>query len=190
MKKLILASKSPRRKELLSSIYPDKFLIVPSDIDEEAILSTSLEDKVVKIALAKLKKVQEEYPNNVIIASDTIVVFNNKPLGKPKDEIHAFNMLKELSGNVHEVFTSYAIISESGEIFSGVTKSKVYIESLTEEEIKNYLNLYKPFDKAGSYGIQDAGLKTKVIEGRKDIVMGFPTQEVKTILKKLHIITK
>ncbi len=190
MKKLILASKSPRRKELLSSIYHGDFLIVPSDIDEEAILSNSLDDKVVKIALAKLKKVQEEYPNNTIIASDTIVVFNNKPLGKPKDQIHAFNMLRELSGKYHEVYTSYAISSENGEIFSGVTKSKVYIESLTDEEIKNYLRLYKPFDKAGSYGIQDAGLKAQVVEGRKDIVMGFPTLEVETILKELHIITK
>ncbi len=188
MKEIILASKSPRRVELLKEIYPGSFLVIPSDIDEESVPFTDLKDKVIQIATKKLERSMIDHPNSVIISSDTMVVHNGFAIGKPKNEKEAFDMLKKLSGDYHYVYTAYAFYNGNGIIEKGLDIAKVYINKMDDLAIKEYIKEYKPFDKAGSYGIQDAGMSVEIIHGTKDVVMGFGKESIKKLLIKYNII--
>ena len=174
--KIILASNSPRRKQLLIRLG-FKFDIIPSDIDESQI-STKINAQEYCILLAKLKaeKISINYPNALIIGADTIVVIENQILNKPNNNIEAKNMLKMLSGKTHEVHTGVFIKCIEKNIQHSFNEtSKVTFNEISEEEIIHYINTYKPFDKAGSYGIQDwFSVQVKKVEGCYFNVMGLP----------------
>ncbi|MCR5785198.1 MAG: Maf family protein [Eubacterium sp.] len=181
---LILASASPRRKELLN-MAGAKFRIVPSDIEEVAKGNTP-DEIVVSLAEQKAFSVAEkEGKDALVIGADTIVAIDNEVLGKPKDEDDAFKMLKKLSGREHEVYTGVALFCEGKNInksFAVLTKVKFY--ELTDEEIRQYISTGEPLDKAGSYGIQGkGGLFVEKIDGDYNNVVGLPISRLTRELK-------
>ena len=176
--KLILASQSPRRKMLMEGLNLDFEVIVRPDIEEQ--VPNGLDKFEIPVFLAKLKS--QAYldllqPKKIILTADTIVWINERELGKPYDYDDALKILGELSGNMHEVITGVCIKSKQQEVCFHAL-SKVFFRKLNIEEIKYYLDEYKPFDKAGSYGIQEwigyAGIEK--IEGSFYNVMGLPVQ--------------
>lgn len=176
---IILASKSPRRSELLEKAGFD-FQIKTLDIKED--YPIDLEKASVPEFLARKKAHGSKSlieKNQIIVTADTVVIHENEIFGKPRDYDHAYTMLKKLSGNTHTVITGVCILSTKKEIsFSDV--SKVKLANLTEEEIKYYVDKYKPFDKAGSYAIQEwIGIcKIEKIEGSYSNIMGLPMQRL------------
>ena len=184
----ILASASPRRKELLAELI-DNFDIIPSQADENLEGEFTPESLVKALSELKAKEValRPENAGKMIIGSDTVVAFDGKVLGKPKDEADAFRMLKMLSGKAHAVYTGvcFACQGENG-YYADVraAKTDVYFENLTDEWIAEYIRGGSPMDKAGAYGIQDGGLVQK-IEGSYTNVVGFPIELVKEMMKDI-----
>lgn len=156
MKKLILASNSPRRKEIFGKLYTD-FQIIPSSYDEVLENHIFTYEKIENLAYNKaLAVVKQINYSAIVVGADTVVVLDNNILGKPKDRDEAFKMLKDLSGKEHFVVTSIcAIDSENMNKNVISTTSYVEFEELSEDLINYYLDTFKPFDKAGSYGIQE-----------------------------------
>lgn len=184
MKKLILASASPRRRELLLE-QGFEFDIICAEIDERKIEEqyTAPEEAVKALALAKAQTVFKENPEAVVLGADTVVVFKGKTLGKPENKEDAYGMLKCLSGNTHEVITGVALVSDKAtKVFADMTQ--VHFKKLSEEQILSYIAGGSPFDKAGSYGIQDSGFVLK-IEGAYDNVVGLPAERMAPILKSM-----
>jgi len=156
MKKLILASGSPRRKELFKTLNMD-FEIIPSSYDEKLDNFIFSYQKIENLAYNKALSVAKNIKDEALIAgADTVVVLNNKILGKPQDKADAFNMLKSLSGKEHFVVTSICVI-ETPSLRKKINSTTSYVEfeNLTNEMINNYIEKFKPFDKAGAYGIQE-----------------------------------
>ncbi len=179
----ILASNSPRRKSLLGEIIKD-FKVVIKPIDETKY-------PIDKISYYKAIEVSKEYPDDIIISGDTVVILDNLILGKPKDKIDAYNKLKSLSNRTHEVKTSYTIYSKNKNIdVTRIVTSKVTFNDLSEELISSYIAYGSCFDKAGAYGIQDNDKfpLIKKIEGSYNNIVGFPIEEIKEDLKKLNLI--
>ena len=184
----ILASASPRRKELLAELI-DNFDIIPSLADENLEGNFTPESLVKALAELKAKEValRPENAGKMIIGSDTVVAFDGKVLGKPKDEADAFRMLKMLSGKAHAVYTDvcFACQGENGYLADvRAAKTDVYFENLTDEWIAEYIRGGSPMDKAGAYGIQDGGLVQR-IEGSYTNVVGFPIELVKEMMKDI-----
>ena len=182
----ILASKSPRRKELMKFISSD-FLIAVEDIDEESSYKYSPIEAVKDIAKRKGEAVYNYYPDDLVISADTIVVLDNQIIGKPIDELDAFNILKRLSGKTHQVYTGYAIHYLDKSIVNYV-KSDVTFNELSDELIRSYIKSGSPMDKAGAYGAQDNDRKYPIIKniiGSYDNVIGFPVKEIKEDIDKL-----
>ena len=182
----ILASKSPRRKELMKFISSD-FLIAVEDIDEESSYKYSPIEAVKDIAKRKGEAVYNYYPDDLVISADTIVVLDNQIIGKPIDELDAFNILKRLSGRTHQVYTGYAINYLDKSIVNYV-KSDVTFNELNDELIRSYIKSGSPMDKAGAYGAQDNDRKYPIIKniiGSYDNVIGFPVKEIKEDIDKL-----
>src|ERR1700744_2295962 len=150
--KLILASKAPRRQEILRLMDID-FRIVLKDVDESYPDDLTPEEIAVYIAEKKAKAFDETVTNEIVLTADTIVCVDDKILGKPEDAAHAIEMLKMLSGRMHRVITGVCLLYKH-QHHSFYDVSEVYFGELSEEEIKSYVEKYKPFDKAGSYGIQ------------------------------------
>jgi septum formation protein len=184
-KKLILASSSPRRQELLKSLG------VPFEIRQKKIeehYPKHLKKSDISDYLAKIKSdafVEEMTPKELLITSDTIVWHQNTALGKPKSKNEAFQMLQKLSEKTHEVITSVCLKSLKNEaIFNSTTK--VTFKKLSEKEIEYYITNYNPMDKAGAYGIQDwiGQIGVVKIEGSYFNVMGFPIDKVYSQLLK------
>lgn len=182
---IILASKSPRRQELLKGIGVE-FSILTKDVDESYSRNISVFDVAPFLSLKKAKAFEEsELPKNyLVITADTIVVVNDKILGKPVDAEDATNMLRLISGKKHSVITGVSIrTAEKIKTFS--VTSKVSFDVLDEDEIEYYVSEYKPFDKAGSYGIQEwiGYIGVKNVEGSYFNVMGLPTYKLYQMLK-------
>ncbi|MFH6972755.1 Maf-like protein [Flavobacterium petrolei] len=183
---LILASGSPRRQQFFKDLDLD-FEIRLKEIEE--IYPPELKAHEITNYLAELKASAFEgelKPNEILITSDTIVWHNNTALGKPKDEYDAFKILKSLSNATHEVITSVCFkTNEKVEILYEITK--VTFNELSDESIRYYLENYKPFDKAGSYGIQEwiGFIGVSKIEGSYANVMGMPTDKVYEYLNNL-----
>ena len=175
---IILASASPRRKSILSKIDL-KFISIPSNTVEDFSIKLPPEAFCEHWAREKALNIAKDYPRSYILGADTIVVLDNKILGKPKDRDHSISMLKSLSGKTHEVLTGISIIQiDSGVDVSFNTSTYVSIRTLTNSDICNYINIYNPYDKAGSYGIQDGFSKyVKKIDGCFYNVMGLPISE-------------
>ena len=182
----ILASASPRRKELLAELVKD-FDVIPSLADENVSGHSSPEALVKTLAELKAKEValRPENAEKWVIGSDTIVAFGEEVLGKPKDEQDAFRMLRMLSGKAHAVYTGVCIARAGLDGYRALVradKTDVYFEDLSDEWIWAYIRGGSPMDKAGAYGIQDGGL-VKKIEGSYTNVVGFPVELVQEMIK-------
>ncbi|MBQ2972908.1 MAG: septum formation inhibitor Maf [Clostridia bacterium] len=177
MKKIILASSSPRRKELMSTAGLD-FEIIVKEVDESIPDGTSPVDAAKMTAKKKALAVAKDFENCTVIGADTIVVTDGKILGKPVDKEDACRMLRMLSGIEHEVITGVCIASgEKIDNFAVTSKVKFY--ELTDEEIEAYVATGEPMDKAGSYGIQGRGCTlVERIEGDYFNIVGLPVAEV------------
>ncbi|MBB5324569.1 septum formation protein [Anoxybacillus tepidamans] len=184
MKRLILASSSPRRKQLLE-MAGLRFDILVSDIDEQIQRNESPEQIVQSLAYQKAKAVQKTNPGAYVIGADTIVVYNRQVLGKPKTKQEACEMLRLLSGKTHHVFTGVAIIAPEQETVF-VERTAVTFWDITDEDIFEYIETGEPMDKAGAYGIQGKGaLFVKRIEGDYFSVVGLPLARTVRELKKI-----
>ncbi len=177
--KLILASKSPRRQQLLKGLDID-FEVRTKDVDES--YPSSLKDEEIPEYLANKKAAafkDELKDNDILITCDTIVSLNGEVLEKPSDYDHAFEMLSKLSGKMHTVYTGVYITTTASQI-AFTDKTEVYFKQLTKEEIDYYITQYKPFDKAGSYGIQEwwGYVAIEKINGDFFNVMGLPLRLV------------
>ena len=157
---LVLASKSPRRSEILKNAGID-FVVRVADADETIPEGTKPCDAVVFLAAKKAMAVQRA-DDELILGADTVVVLDDEILGKPKDKEDAFNMIKKLSGRVHSVFTGVCAIAD-GFSMTFAEETRVEFYQLTDDEINTYINTDEPYDKAGAYGIQ--GLASKFIRG-------------------------
>jgi len=177
--RLILASKSPRRRYLLEQVGLE-FSVIPSGIDEDPISGSSPEAYVKKMAANKSKAVSEAHPDSWVIGADTIVLIDHTILGKPRSSDEARKMLKSLSGKTHQVITGYCICCEvRNRIISESIKTDVLFKDLTDDEIEWYIHTGEPFDKAGSYAIQGLGmLLVKRINGSYTNVVGLPVCEI------------
>lgn len=175
---IILASKSPRRQELLSAMNLD-FKVVLKDVDEsypEELLPAEI---AVYIAEKKAKAFDEDSKGSIIITADTIVAYNGEILGKPEDAHHATEMLTKLSGTNHQVYTGVSLIC-NGTLRSFYDTTEVFFNDLSPGQISYYINNHKPMDKAGAYGIQDwiGMVAVKKIIGSYTNVMGLPTEKL------------
>jgi septum formation protein len=184
-KKIILASKSPRRQELLR-LMDIEFRVVLKDVDESYPPGLKPEEIAVYIAEKKAKAFDETVTDEVVLTADTIVCVNGQILGKPENAAHAVEMLQLLSGRMHQVITGVCLLYK-GHYHSFYDVSDVYFGELTDEEISSYVNKYQPFDKAGSYGIQERiGLiGIEGINGSYTNVVGLPTEKLYRELMKL-----
>jgi septum formation protein len=181
----ILASKSPRRSELLQSLGI-KFKVLTKEVEEN--YPENLTKEEIPVFLAELKSqpfISEIKENDLIITADTIVWFDGKVFGKPKNEAAAIQMLQQLRGNKHQVITGVCLTSlHKQESFFSI--SKVYFKELTDSEIAYYVSTFKPLDKAGAYGIQEwiGGIGITYIEGSFYNVMGLPIQKLYDEIQK------
>lgn len=181
---VILASASPRRRELLSEMG-FTFSVVPADCDETVEDGTLPKDAVRILSERKARAVAETYKDALVIASDTLVALFDQPLGKPKDKDDAFRMLCEMSGKKHFVHTGVAVIYR-GRMLSDVDTTAVQFCRYTPTEAWTYVLTGEPMDKAGAYGIQGLGRAlVEKREGNLDTVIGFPTLLCDRLLKEL-----
>lgn len=181
----ILASQSPRRKELLQRILPE-FKIVPAEIDEKVNEDDTPIEYVQKMAREKAQQIAETHPDEIVIGCDTIVALGHKILGKPVSREDGFNMLSELSGKTHDVYTSVILLKNKQELEKTVL-AKVEFYPLTEHDINHYLETNEYVDKAGAYGIQGQGaLFVKQIEGDYYSIMGLPIATLYRMLQKFQ----
>jgi septum formation protein len=182
MSKLILASNSPRRKQLLE-MAEIEFEVITQFADESYPSHLPINKIANYIAKQKAIAVFEKHPNRKIVSADTIVVIDNKILGKPKDEVEAIEMLKMLSGKTHKVITGVCIMSQN-EIIEFYEITRVEFGKLVERQIIHYINKYQPYDKAGAYAIQEwIGLiGIKKIEGCYYNVVGLPINKLISFL--------
>ena len=174
---LILASESPRRRELIKKITSD-FTVIPSNVDE-SVLHIAPHDLPAELSKLKAYSVFSQYPNDAVLACDTVVILNGELMGKPKNRQEAFEMLSKLSNKKHVVISGYTYISKEKEITRTV-RTYVYFNKLSDELINKYIDSGSPMDKAGAYGIQDEefGLVNH-IEGDFDNVIGLPVNDIK-----------
>lgn len=187
MKKIILASNSPRRKELLGGLDIPFEVITINGLDES--FSEDLKGEEIPLFLSEKKS--EAYcefwskPETVVITADTIVWMNDKVLGKPKSREEALEMLRSMSGKSHYVYTGVCVRSAEKKI-SFVCSSEVRFANLDEPEIEYYVDKYQPYDKAGSYGVQEwiGYIGVEHINGSFYNIMGLPIQRLYTVMKK------
>lgn len=190
MKKIILASASPRRKQLLKQIGL-QFEVIPSNIDEKLNPRLSPLKQVAILSQQKAESVAErkEAKDALVLAADSMVYVVDEIMGKPKDEKDARRMLKKISGKVHSIVTGYTLIDPMAK--KKVTRSletKVWFRKMTSQEIKSYIEKEKPFDKAGAYGIQElAVVFVEKIEGDYSAAVGLPLFSLAKDLKKFGI---
>lgn len=198
IKNFILASNSQRRREMLRE-RGYNFQVIASDVENDIVGKSYDRKLLVNCAKDKALNVAENvYGHEIIVSADTIVVYDNLIIGKPKDEEDAFDILKKLSGSTHFVETCVFILklnNDSGTFdkkhslnnyLYDIDRTYVTFRKLTDYEIKNYINTYKPYDKAGAYGIQDNDFDfIENIEGNKDNVIGFPMELFERLLKEI-----
>lgn len=187
--KLILASKSPRRRDLLEQIGLN-IKIYPSNVNETQVSIKNPEKYVSELSLLKAKNTALFYPDEWVLGADTIVVVKDQILGKPQSKIEAIDMLNKLNNCEHSVFTGFSVINQKEKsIITQSVETKVSFKYLSSQEISWYVNTGEPFDKAGAYAIQGIGaFIVKHISGSYSNVVGLPVCEVVEVLMKLNII--
>ena len=185
MEKIILASNSPRRREILSNFID--FIVIPKEIDEIKDDCFSPWTTVMALAYEKGIEVAKDNVDEVVLSADTLVELDGKLLGKPKNREDAKIMIKSLSGKIHNVYTGYAIFKLSKKIkYVSYEKSSVKFYDLSSDEIEKYLDTLEYKDKAGAYGIQDKGsLLVEKIEGDYFNIVGFPIGKINRDLMRL-----
>ncbi|MEW6142565.1 MAG: Maf family protein [Chloroflexota bacterium] len=188
MKKIVLASASPRRAELLKQIGL-KFVVDPSNHEETLGNDLPPERLVMVFSLKKARAVARRHRNAVVIAADTIGVLNGKTIGKPRSAADARRILQKLSGRTHSVTTGLTVIdTDSGRIATRAVETKVHFKKLTSGEINAYVKTGEPMDKAGAYGIQERGaIFVDRIEGDYFNVIGLPLCALAETLKKFGV---
>ena len=186
MAKIILASASPRRKELLS-LAGVEFTVKVADVDEVIPENASPDEVVMSLAMQKAQAVAKENADSIVIGSDTVVALDGVILGKPKNEENAAEMLRTLSGRSHTVYTGVAIIhGEKTKVFCEATE--VVFNELSEEEILRYVATKEPMDKAGAYGIQGKGcVLVEKIVGDYFNVVGLPVSKLYRELRDFDV---
>lgn len=190
MKELVLASKSPRRQALLK-LLQRPFKVLTAETSEEFEPSLSPEDIVRELALRKGKAICDLYPaetaDKIVLSADTIVVLDGETLNKPSDEAHAFEMLSKLQGRTHEVFTGFALTMGQTSV-AEVERTRVTFAPMSADDIRAYIRVAKPFDKAGSYGIQDdfGACFIERIDGCYYNVVGLPLAKLYKTLKRFE----
>jgi len=179
---LVLASGSPRRRELLALLGVE-FDVVPADVDESPLLGEVPSDMVIRLAEAKATTVAVDRPTtSIVIGSDTIVDVDGEILGKPVDEADARRMLRLLSGRVHRVHSAVAVV-DGGTCSTGVSTTDVTFAEMTDGEIDWYVATGEPLDKAGAYGLQGAaGIFVRSVSGSVSGVLGLPLDVVTALL--------
>ena len=177
--RLILASKSPRRNELLEQAGLT-FSVIPSDFDESTVALSDPDSYVITLAESKAVDISQKHPAGWVIGADTIVLIDRKILGKPASKEKARDMLQRLSGKTHQVLTGYCICcKKKNRFFSETIKTDVRFKKLSDAEIEWYIQTGEPFDKAGAYAIQGIGtFLVKSINGSYTNVVGLPVCEV------------
>lgn len=184
--KIILASASERRKELLARLVKD-FDVVVSDFDESSIIfKESIDTYVKSIALGKALDVKEKLSDDAIIVSaDTIVTLESTILGKPKDKDEAFKMIKSLQGRSHKVYSGIVVMNTAKNVIKQESLcTEVTFSKIKDDEIIEYINTGEPLDKAGAYGIQGiGGIFIKEIKGCYYNVVGLPLNKLKSMLE-------
>lgn len=184
-KKIILASQSARRRELIQYLFED-FEVIPSDADETPPEGVDAEYIPEILAVRKAADVAKSHPDALVIGCDTVVILDGEIFGKPKSVEEAFVMLKRLSGRTHEV-VSGVCLSLCGKTMSFTQKTNVTFYPLSDEDIMRYITESSPLDKAGSYGIQDrGGLFVRSLEGDHYNVIGFPIARLKIELERFE----
>ncbi len=188
MRKIVLASASPRRKELLQKIGL-QFEVDAGNCAEEIDPTLKPDEIVRRISIEKARAVASRHKDAVIIAADTIGVIGKKLLGKPHTAGEARKMLAQISGKSHEVITGFTVLdTATDKIVSGTVNTKVYIKKLTRKEIDAYVETGEPLDKAGAYGIQGLGaVIVEKIEGDYYNVVGLPLSALAEVLQEFGI---
>lgn len=191
MRKIILASGSPRRKKLLEQIGI-ACKVVPNNIEEKLNPRLKPRHQAENLSFQKAENVSRKYKNTLVLAADTIVVLGNEIIGKPKDKTDAMRILKKLSGTTHHVITGYTIIdTTTGKHITDSDQTTVVVKKLSEKEIEAYIKTGEPLDKAGGYGAQEKGaIFIEKIDGNFSNVVGLPLPKVTESLKKfgLHVL--
>lgn len=185
MNKLVLASQSPRRKELLKLIS-DEFIVHPDNSPENADKTLSPHEYVSVLSMEKCMNVAEKFEEDaVVIGADTVVTAEGRILGKPSSEENAVSMLKALSGKVHSVYTGVTVMCRAqSKVITFYEKTDVHFYELTDAEINSYVATKEPMDKAGAYGIQERGaLFVKKVDGDYSNVVGLPVARLARILR-------
>ena len=190
--KVVLASSSPRRNELMKFLNVD-FEVIVKDTEERLDNSKNVYEQCMDIAKAKASSVYRDLEGDVVvIGSDTIVVYNDKIYGKPKDYNDAYRMLKEFSSDKHEVISSLCMLIRKGNreyIEMTYDKCDVYVDYLTNQEIDDWIKNNDVYTRAGAYAIQDGfGKYVKKIDGDYFSIVGFPLHKVYNLLKKYELI--
>ena len=182
---IILASASPRRKEILENTNL-KFRIIKSDIDEKVFEGESPQQVVMRLSFEKCMDIACNNKSSLVIGADTIVVLDDMILGKPKDKDEAYCMLKKLSNKVHQVITGISLINlEGNKKIIDYVVSNVKFKDLSEEDIKDYIQTNESLDKAGAYGIQGYGaLLVEEIKGDYFNIVGLPISKISDLLKQ------
>ena len=185
---VILASNSPRRRELLHQIGI-QFKVCPTQTDERVLTNEKPETYVVRVASDKVAVASQSVKKGIVIAADTIVVIDNAILGKPVDKRDAERMISTLQGKIHQVMTGLAVMSAgSKKMLTGLSITKVWFRALAETDIHSYVETGEPLDKAGAYGIQGIGaLLVDKIEGCYFNVVGLPISLLGEMLRSFDI---
>lgn len=188
MPELILASRSPRRIKLLKD-EGYEFTIHPSEIEENLDTTIPIDRAIEKLSLEKAEAVAAQYPHDIILAADTMVILDGEPLGKPATKEEAREMLQSLSNRSHEVITGFTIIFQPRRtILTSSSKATVTFIDLPTDVIESYLDTPEPYDKAGGYAVQEsAGAWVKNIDGLRSTVIGLPLEEIKPKLAELNV---
>ena len=188
--RLILASASPRRRELLQQT-PLRFRVIPSHTDETRLREESPETYVARIAAKKARAIAKRQPGFWVLAADTIVVLEGQVFGKPADLDNARQMLTTLSGHPHQVMTAFVLLDTAGNTTAAeVVTSQVTFKELSESEVTAYLATGEPFDKAGAYAIQGKGRDLVAqVSGSHSNIIGLPMDEVTTALRAVGLLS-
>ena len=186
--RIVLASASPRRKQYLSYLGLPFEVVVP-DVDESTVDGESPQQLVIRLSKLKAKAVSQRLSDSeaVIIAADTVVAYKGQVLGKPQNDDDAFNMIKMLQGDTHEVYTGCTIL-KGDRISNFAVSTKVTFASLDDELIRTYVNSGESRDKAGSYALQGiAAMLIQKVDGSVSTVVGLPICEVREVLKEFGV---
>lgn len=186
--KLVLASASPRRSQILKQLGLD-FVVCAADIPEEILPEESTSEYVVRLSFEKALKIQESYSDAIVIGGDTIVWTGKEILGKPNDEKQALEMLLRLSGRTHRVFSGLTVALPSGKIVSDFASTEVRFRSFGREFAEAYVATGEPMDKAGAYGIQELGTAlVESISGDFYTVVGLPVPLLLELFKRCGLV--